>query len=72
MAELTARRDSLLDYLPGDWQQAVNTSPVVNALAKMFNKPAPNLERGIEYDQYGNVADRNWLLEQARGGPSRR
>jgi len=69
MADLTSRRDSLLDYLPGDWQQAVNTSPVVNALAKMFNKPAPDLTRGIEYDQHGNVADRNWLLEQARGGP---
>lgn len=69
MADLTARRDSLLDYLPGDWQQAINTSPVVNALAKMFNKPAPDLTRGIEYDQHGSVSDRNWLLEQARGGP---
>lgn len=29
MAELTARRDSLLDYLPGNWQQAINTNPLL-------------------------------------------
>lgn len=69
MSELTARRESWFDYLPGNWQQAVNTSPVLNALGRAFNRPSPNLERGIEYDQHGNVSDRNWLLEQARGGP---
>ncbi len=69
MAELTARPDSWLDYLPGNWQQAVNTSPLLNALAKLAQRPTPDLTRGIEHDQYGSVSDRNWLLEQARGGP---
>ena len=69
MSELTARRESWFDYLPGNWQQAVNTSPVLNALGRAFNKPSPNLERGIDYDQYGSVSDRNWLLQQAAGGP---
>lgn len=67
MADLTARRDSWLDYLPGNTQQAINTSPVVNALSQMFNRPSPDLTRGIDHDQYGNVSDRNWLMEQARG-----
>lgn len=69
MAELTARPDSWLDYLPGNWQQAVNTSPLLNALAKLAQRPTPDLTRGIEHDQYGSVSDRNWLLEAARGGP---
>lgn len=69
MSELTARQPSWMDYLPGNVQQAWNTSPVVNALTRLINKPTPDLTRGIEYDQYGSVADRNWLLEAARGGP---
>lgn len=69
MSELTARQPSWTDYLPGNVQQAWNTSPVVNALTRLINKPTPDLTRGIEHDQYGSVADRNWLLEQARGGP---
>lgn len=69
MSELTARRDHWTDMLPGNWQQAINTSPVLNALGRALNRPAPDLTRGIEYDQYGSVSDRNWLLEQAAGGP---
>lgn len=38
MAELTARRDSLLDYLPGNWQQAINTNPLLNALGRAMNR----------------------------------
>lgn len=71
MSELTARQPSWMDYLPGNVQQAWNTSPVVNALTRMINKPTPDLTRGIEYDQYGSVSDRNWLLDAARGGPMR-
>jgi len=69
MADLTSRRDHWTDYLPGDWQQSINTSPLLNALRGAVNKPTPDLTRGIEYDQHGSVADRNWLLEQAAGGP---
>ncbi len=74
MADLTARRDSLLDYLPGDWQQAINTSPVVNALSRMFNKPTPDLEGAARrqygpQDALGSIADKEWL-ERAAAGPS--
>lgn len=69
MADLYSRRESWLDYLPGNVQQSINTSPILNALGRAFNRPAPDLTRGIERDQYGNVSDWNWLLEQARGGP---
>lgn len=69
MADLTARRETWMDYLPGNWQQAINTNPLLNVLGKTLSRPSPNLERGIEYDQNGNVADRNWLLQQAAGGP---
>lgn len=51
-AEVMARRDSLLDYLPGDWQQAINTSPVVNALSRMWNRPASDLGE-MALKQYG-------------------
>lgn len=72
MADLTARRDSLLDYLPGDWQQAVNTSPVVNALSRMLNKPTPDLEGAARrqygpQDELGSIADKEWLERQAAG-----
>jgi len=69
MADLTARPDSWTDYLPGNLQQSINTSPLLNALRSAVNRPAPDLTRGIEHDQYGSVSDRNWLLQQAAGGP---
>ena len=69
MADLTSRPDSWMDYLPGNWQQAINTNPLLNALGRATSRPTPDLTRGIEYDQHGSVSDRNWLLEQARGGP---
>lgn len=69
MADLYNRRGSLLDYLPGNVQQSINTSPFLNALGRALNRPSPDLTRGIEHDQHGNVSDRNWLMEMARGGP---
>lgn len=53
--------------LPVSWQHSLNTSPVVNALTRMLNRPAPDLARGIPHDEHGNVSDRNWLLQQAQG-----
>lgn len=69
MADLTSRRDHWTDYLPGNVQQSINTNPLLNALGRALQRPAPDLTRGIDHDQHGNVSDRNWLLEQAAGGP---
>ncbi len=69
MADLTARPDHWTDSLPGNWQQAINTNGILNALGRALSRQAPDLTRGIEHDQYGSVSDRNWLLEAARGGP---
>lgn len=69
MADLTSRRDHWTDALPQSWQQSINTSPLLNALGRALQRPSPDLTRGIDYDQHGSVSDRNWLLEQAAGGP---
>lgn len=69
MADLTARPDHWTDSLPGNWQQAINTNPILNALGRALSRQSPDMTRGIEHDQYGSVSDRNWLLEQAAGGP---
>ena len=69
MADLTARPDHWTDSLPGNWQQAINTNGILNALGRALSRQAPDMTRGIEHDQYGSVSDRNWLLQQAAGGP---
>lgn len=69
MADLTARPDHWTDSLPGNWQQAINTNGILNALGRALSRQSPDMTRGIEHDQYGSVSDRNWLLQQAAGGP---
>lgn len=71
MADLTSRPDSWTDYLPETWQTAINTSPLMSALGRALNRPAPNLEKA-SLDIFGRPedkaeADRQWLLQQARG-----
>lgn len=72
MSELTARQPSWMDYLPGNVQQAWNTSPVINALTRMLNKPTPDIEGAARrqygpQDALGSIADKEWLERQAAG-----
>lgn len=72
MADLTSRQPSWTDYLPGNWQQTINTSPVVNALSRMLNKPTPDLEGAARrqygpQDELGSIADKEWLERSAAG-----
>lgn len=71
MADLTARPDHWTDALPESWKSAINTSPLMNALGRALSRPAPNIERA-SLDIFGRPedraeADRQWLLQQARG-----
>lgn len=70
MSDLTSRPDHWTDYLPQNWQQSINTNPMLNALGRALSRPAADLTRGIE-DQYGSIADKNWLEQASAGGPPR-
>lgn len=64
------RQERWTDYLPDSWQTAINTSPVVNALARYMNRPS--FEEGVKQWQDsipGNspidrIADRKSTLAQ--------
>lgn len=64
------RQERWTDYLPDSWQTAINTSPVVNALARYMNRPS--FEEGVRQWQDsipGNspidrIADRKSTLAQ--------
>lgn len=71
MADLTARPDHWTDALPESWKGAINANPLLNALGRALNRPAPNLEKA-SLNIFGRPedraeADRQWLLQQARG-----
>ncbi len=68
MADLSARRDSWLDYLPGNTQQAINTSPVVNALSRLLSRPSsPDASYQAQRSVLGpDIADQQWLEQQAK------
>lgn len=71
MADLYNRAPSWTDYLPAEWQSAINTSPVINALSGYINRRPADIEGASNriFGQPGDreAQDRNWLLQQARG-----
>ena len=71
MSDLYARQPSWTDYLPAEWQSAINRSPVVNALTGYLNRRPSDIEGASNkiFGQPGDreAQDRNWLLQQAQG-----
>lgn len=71
MADLTSRQPSWADYLPAEWQSAINMSPLINALSGYINRRPADIEGASNriFAQPGDreAQDRNWLLQQARG-----
>lgn len=62
-----SRKETWYEHLlPQPVTDAINTSPTIGALARYLNAQPSNLTAGIQ-DQYGSVADRDWLLQQAGG-----
>ena len=74
MADLTSRQPSWADYLPAEWQSAINMSPLINALSGYINRRPADIEGASKriFSQPGDreIDDRAWLLQQAQ--PQRR
>lgn len=74
MSDLRSRPDHWTDALPQSWQQAINTSPILNALGRALNRRPADIEGASKriFAQPGDreMDDRAWLLQQAQ--PQRR